>query len=458
MGKFSTGVTTSIYRIASDIAVIIVTFILWTIFFGGDFFSTQRIGAVILFMLIYVLCSQGTDLYNITTFYYADRVFWRVTYSFCMAVGGTYIVYYLNGILGEEELFLLTLFGIVYILEFLNVLGARILVRKLAKKYMPRTVLVGEIEQFEKFHRYMSRNIIAINEIGYISLKENPDERYLAGVSQMEQCLQDYYINQVYVLEKNFDDVQIREIINLCIDMGIRINVVHHCSNIDNVHTYIYSHGTYPVVTYHLMSLNKVQGMVKRTMDIVGALAGIILTIPIMLVTAVVIKLTSPGPVIFAQKRIGQNGKPFKMYKFRSMYQDAEERKKELMKYNTISDGLMFKIQDDPRITPVGKFIRKTSIDELPQFFNVLMGDMSLIGTRPPTPDEVSLYQRKYWKRISIKPGITGAWQVSGRSAITDFDRVVELDTEYISNWSIWLDIKIIFKTIKILINRTGAY
>lgn len=158
-------------------------------------------------------------------------------------------------------------------------------------------------------------------------------------------------------------------------------------------------------------------------------------------------------PAIFVQKRVGKNGRIFNFYKFRSMYIDAEKRKKELMAQNQMQGG-MFKMDNDPRITPTGQFIRKTSLDELPQFYNVLVGDMSLVGTRPPTVDEFEKYTPSQKRRLNFKPGITGLWQVSGRSNITDFDEVVKLDVEYIDNWSIWSDIKILLKTIFVVFKK----
>ena len=210
------------------------------------------------------------------------------------------------------------------------------------------------------------------------------------------------------------------------------------------------------MATYTLRTQSTWQLVLKRVMDICGAVVGLILCgiISIFLVPA--IKLDSPGPAIFSQIRIGKNGRRFKFYKFRSMYVDAEERKKELMKNNEM-DGLMFKMEDDPRITKVGKFIRKTSLDEFPQFWNVLIGDMSLVGTRPPTEDEFNKYNGHYKRRLMMTPGITGLWQVSGRSSITDFDEVVKLDLEYIDNWSLLGDIKILFKTVISVIKRDGA-
>lgn len=210
------------------------------------------------------------------------------------------------------------------------------------------------------------------------------------------------------------------------------------------------------MATYTLRTQSTWQLVLKRVMDICGAVVGLILCgiISIFLIPA--IKLDSPGPAIFSQIRIGKNGRRFKFYKFRSMYVDAEERKKELMKNNEM-DGLMFKMEDDPRITKVGKFIRKTSLDEFPQFWNVLAGDMSLVGTRPPTEDEFNKYNGHYKRRLMMTPGITGLWQVSGRSSITDFDEVVKLDLEYIDNWSLLGDIKILFKTVISVIKRDGA-
>ena len=210
------------------------------------------------------------------------------------------------------------------------------------------------------------------------------------------------------------------------------------------------------IVTMGTLELKLRDRVLKRAMDIVGGLAGCLISIPIIAITAIPLKLESPGPLIFKQKRVGLNGRVFYIHKLRSMYMDAEERKKSLMAQNEMN-GLMFKMQDDPRITKVGKFIRKTSIDELPQFFDVLRGDMSLVGTRPPTLDEYRQYESHHKRRLSMKPGITGLWQVSGRSDIEDFEEVVRLDVKYIDNWSLWGDIKILFKTVYVVFAGRGA-
>ena len=210
------------------------------------------------------------------------------------------------------------------------------------------------------------------------------------------------------------------------------------------------------IVTMGTVELKLRDQIAKRCMDIVGGLVGCILSIPIIAIVAIPLKIESPGPLFFKQKRVGRNGRYFYIHKLRSMYMDAEERKKELMAQNEMN-GLMFKMEDDPRVTKVGKFIRKTSIVELPQFFDVLRGDMSLVGTRPPTVDEYKQYESHHKRRLSMKPGITGLWQVSGRSNIEDFEEVVKLDVTYIDNWSLWNDIKILFKTVYVVFAGRGA-
>ncbi|WP_129727567.1 sugar transferase [Ectobacillus funiculus] len=195
----------------------------------------------------------------------------------------------------------------------------------------------------------------------------------------------------------------------------------------------------------------------KRTLDILGVLVGLVALSILFFIVALLIKLEDPkGPVFFSQKRVGKNGKEFKMYKFRSMVTDAEAKLEELLKYNEV-DGAMFKMKDDPRITKVGKFIRKTSIDELPQLFNVLKGDMSLVGPRPPLPREVKEYTNYHMQRLLVTPGCTGIWQASARNSV-GFEEMVEMDLEYIRKRSFSFDLKIIFKTFTVLLGSKNAF
>ena len=227
--------------------------------------------------------------------------------------------------------------------------------------------------------------------------------------------------------------------------------------------------GDYTVLTSSLNYATSTQLHLKRLMDIVGGLIGCLITLVLIIFVGPLIYISSPGPIFFSQERVGRNGKKFKMYKFRTMYLDAEERKAELMALNRVEDGMMFKLDYDPRIIGnrrlpdgtikegLGSFLRKTSLDEFPQMVNILRGDMSLVGTRPPTVDEWEKYELHHRARLAFRPGLTGLWQVSGRSNITDFEEVVRLDTEYIDNWNIGLDIKILLQTFGVVFKNDGA-
>ena len=248
-------------------------------------------------------------------------------------------------------------------------------------------------------------------------------------------------------------DIPLESIIMGFEQMGIPVSLNIDVFNLAVEEKAITSFGPYNVISFKPNSQKLVPMMCKRLMDIIGSLFGLFLTGILTLVLAPVIKIQSPGPVFFSQVRVGINGRKFKMYKFRSMYIDAEQRKAELMGQNEMQ-GLMFKIKDDPRVTPIGRFIRRTSLDEFPQFLNVLKGDMSLVGTRPPTLDEYVRYENFHLKRLSIKPGITGLWQVSGRNNVKNFDDVIRLDFRYIDQWSLLLDIKILLKTVGVVFGK----
>lgn len=271
------------------------------------------------------------------------------------------------------------------------------------------------------------------------------------------------------VVDEVFIDVykskeQLAELSDVFLQMGIvvHIGMGYLPENLPNA--FMEKMGEADAVTASIKTASGWQLSIKRITDIVGAIVGLAITGVAYIFVAPAIRIASPGPVFFKQKRVGKNGRIFNIYKFRSMYMDAEERKKELMAQNEMQ-GLMFKMENDPRIIGsekgpgkgLGNFIRKTSIDELPQFWNILKGDMSLVGTRPPTVNEYEQYDLRHKIRLSMKPGLTGMWQVSGRSEITDFEEVVRLDTEYIEKWSIWLDIRILFKTFNVVLDKKGS-
>ncbi len=314
--------------------------------------------------------------------------------------------------------------------------------------------------------------------VGYVIsgvvLTEKTDEEKILNypiVSDLDG-VSDYivreWIDSVYI-DAPFSDERIVKLMDDCSVMAVPTHF--HVPNMtrNGVKRFSEKLGGTTVLTTSINYATPLQSFIKRLFDVIIGLIGSIFAILIMIVVGPIIKKKSPGPILFKQERIGQNGKHFYMYKLRTMYMDAEEKKKELMAQNRIKDGMMFKLDFDPRIignkilpdgtkkTGIGEFLRKTSLDEFPQFFNVLGGSMSMIGTRPPTVDEWSKYELHHRARLATKPGITGLWQVSGRSEITDFEEVVKLDTEYIANWSIGQDLKILFKTFGAVLRRKGA-
>ena len=279
----------------------------------------------------------------------------------------------------------------------------------------------------------------------------------VAEVQNILEYMKKNVVDGLFIAVSGVEELP-RDIQRTCMEMGVSTHIkitedlsLGGESMLDKV-------GDFTVLTRSIKIASSSQIFLKRLIDICAGIVGLIAMLLCYIFVAPAIYIKSPGPIFFSQTRIGKNGRKFKIYKFRSMYMDAEERKKELMSQNKIADGMMFKMDDDPRIIKgIGHFIRDYSIDELPQFWNVLKGDMSLIGTRPPTIEEYEKYDFHHKVRLAMKPGITGMWQTSGRSNITDFEEVVKLDAYYITNWSFALDLKILLKTIKVVLKRDGA-
>jgi len=254
----------------------------------------------------------------------------------------------------------------------------------------------------------------------------------------------------------NLPQEQVQDVSEMFVTMGITVHINMDFIPLELPNKTVHTWGGMTVVSGSMRMQSPSQAFLKRSMDIIGGTVGLLATGVLTIFLAPAIFIESPGPIFFSQKRVGKNGRFFKIYKFRSMCVDAEAKKKDLIQYNKIK-GNMFKIDDDPRITKVGKFIRKTSMDEFPQFWNVLKGDMSLVGTRPPTVNEYEQYELAHRRRLSIKPGLTGIWQVRGRSNVVDFEEVVKMDAEYISNWSLGLDCKLLVKTVGVLMGDRNA-
>lgn len=290
---------------------------------------------------------------------------------------------------------------------------------------------------------------------GIIILDEDMTGQKIAGmpivanIHTMMNYIKNEIVDEVYIDVDYKIRQQIKPMVMELEDMGVTVNLkLEILDSYKNFDCKLGNIGSIPVVIFANRIYDWKGMFIKRCVDIIGSIVGLIIMLMAMVLVAPAIKIESKGPIFFRQKRVGKNGRIFYIFKFRSMYIDAEERKMELMAQNEMS-GLMFKMKDDPRITKVGKFIRRTSIDELPQFINVLRGDMSLVGTRPPTVNEFKQYKGHHKRRLSMKPGITGMWQAYGRRSVYDFEDIVKMDLDYIDNWSIMLDIKILLKTVQ---------
>lgn len=466
MNKSNAGANTNTVQMLLDVLILVCAFGMAFCIQGykmEDRVTLAMMALVAVFILIYLLSNKEEYLYNVTMFYYLDRVQRKITKSFLIATIATAALMSFIASGEEARKFYLVFLIIAYVLASVKMFFFKPINKLVTGENAPRTAFAGKRGQFNKFRYFLEKTSIRVNPIGYIAMRredlEGAEEEYLGCLEDLEQLIREHSLDQIYIIQKQGEELPFtQKYVDLCIDMGVTVRLVVDFYKRRRANSYVSTVGTYPIITYHTITLNSYEQMIKRVMDIFGGLVGILISSPIMLVTAIAIKIDSPGPVLFKQTRVGQNGRQFRIYKFRSMYIDAEERKKELMAQNEIEGGVMFKMKDDPRITKVGKVIRKLSIDELPQFFNVVQGTMSLVGTRPPTLDEVEKYKRNQWRRISIKPGLTGMWQVSGRSKVQNFDDIVELDTEYIDNWSLWLDIKILLKTVLVLLKHNDAY
>ena len=323
--------------------------------------------------------------------------------------------------------------------------------------------------------RFCENNLENKQPLGICILDENRmgdsicDVPVTATAESVVDFLCDKWVDEVF-LSVPVDYPYPSALISDLADMGLVVHV-----EMEQMHVEQWQHQTIQrlsgttVRTLSMTLATPLQRAVKRTIDIIGGIAGCVLTGLLTLVIGPMIYIKSPGPIFFTQTRVGKNGRQFKLYKFRSMYLDAEARKAELMAQNRVQGGLMFKLEYDPRIIGcekradgtikkgIGNFIRDYSLDEFPQFFNVLKGELSLCGTRPPTVDEWDKYELHHRARLAIKPGITGLWQISGRSNITDFEQVVELDKKYIREWSIGLDFRILLQTIKVVLGKDGS-
>ena len=367
----------------------------------------------------------------------------------------------------SSEVFSRAVFLRLWILAIMITYMGRVLlklwVRKVLrnKEKLQKLILVSTGREVKTTIEELEKQKYKNYYISGIILLEKTDIEKILGIPVIS-CGEDAILGiQNSIVDEVFLDCStrnplVKRILSACREMGLTTHYNLGNNDMLSETSMVENFGGFAVLTSSIKFADSRQLFLKRLMDIAGGIIGMILTGILTIILAPIIYIRSPGPVFFSQERVGRNGRKFKIYKFRSMYPDAEERKKELMEKNKMQ-GLMFKMDDDPRIIPIGKFIRKTSLDEFPQFFNVLKGDMSLVGTRPPTVDEYEQYETHHRVRLAAKPGLTGMWQVSGRSDIVDFEEVVALDKKYIEEWNIGLDIRILLETVKVVLTGKGS-
>jgi exopolysaccharide biosynthesis polyprenyl glycosylphosphotransferase len=278
----------------------------------------------------------------------------------------------------------------------------------------------------------------------------------IGSLNDLEKILREQVIDEVFITLpfKSFYS-EIENVIRLCEKVGVEAKIPIDLFSLNLAKETVSRYGDIQVIDFYTSPKMNWQLFTKRLIDIIGSSVLLILLSPLFSVVYILIKITSRGPIFFKQQRVGYNGRLFTCLKFRTMVENAEALKKQLMGLNEV-DGPVFKIKDDPRITKIGRVLRKTSIDELPQLINVLKGDMSLVGPRPPVPTEVTQYELMHRRRLSMRPGITCTWQVNGRNSIP-FEKWMELDKQYIDDWSLWLDFKILAKTIPTVLRGSGA-
>jgi len=454
----------NILQFSLDISFLILTYFL-AYFIAGKlttlYVMVHYLWILIIFIPIWVSVMALNRMYDKTTFYYPDRVLRSIIFASLFSGLGLGTMLFFVKETSTSRLFIGVFFLLCVFIMCLERFGFGLFYRLTnTNSNSPRMIIVSSEEDTPSIFKYLRKTHIRYNIIGTVLVgggNTTNSEFNLGNLENLGEILKSHVVDQVLFYMPNDYAGGVEKYVLLCERMGVTVNVVLNPYDLQLSHVYISMLGPLPVLTFHTVIFNPVQQAIKRTMDIVGSLVGLVFTLVAAIIIVPAIKLDSPGPIIFKQQRVGRYGRIFNIYKFRTMCIDAEDKKKALLDMNEHKNGLMFKIKEDPRITQVGAFLRKTSLDEVPQFFNVLKGDMSLVGTRPPTLDEVGQYDCEHWRRISIKPGLTGMWQVNGRSDIDDFEDVVALDTRYIDEWSVWLDVDILIKTISRVIKMKSA-
>jgi exopolysaccharide biosynthesis polyprenyl glycosylphosphotransferase len=462
----------NLYLLLTDLFCIIVSFIFsaWIRFGGiiGDWTNSLYGFASAFLLILYVAIYYTYDTYSLVF----KRGFWEEFKAVCKINGIFAVTFTLALFIFQEgayysRVFFISFFLMNILITYIARQYFKILLLSLYKKSSAskKLMILTTTDQVKELLLNMQKEYDWEHQITCLTLlDDNRAGEIIDGVEvkgdfhTMFETAKNQALDSVLIhLPGTYSlPVSLEEIILEFENMGITVNLSINTFGLKLHEKKFQELGGYHVLTFSSKLFSERQLRLKRFLDIAAGLVGCLITAVLTVFIAPAIMIESPGPVLFSQVRVGKNGRRFRIYKFRSMYMDAEARKKELLAQNEMS-GYMFKLTNDPRITKVGSFLRKTSLDEFPQFINILRGDMSLVGTRPPTEDEFLQYENRHKRRLTLKSGLTGLWQVSGRSNITDFEEVVKLDLEYIDNWNIFIDIKIILKTLWVVLFGRGS-
>ncbi len=397
-----------------------------------------------------ILESQG--FYNRQVVSSRMAMFWPLARSCVMVTTGLVLLFFLfraNAPRGVAVLFAIISFALVWTKEEILLIVMR---SRMAKaQYHRRIVLAGIPSETGRLRReFLLRHGDEVEVTSEFNLANSP-------ISELIELLHEHSVSGVLVSAKHAHFEHVENIIRVCEIEGVEAYLVADFFATQIARASFDELLGHPLIVFRTTPEASWQMILKLLVDFFGALLLLVVTAPVMLAVAAMVKITSPGPVLFRQQRSGLNGAPFTIFKFRTMTSNAEQLKHELAAMNEMS-GPVFKVTNDPRITSLGRFLRKWSLDELPQLFNVVRGEMSLVGPRPLPVDEVKRFNDlAHRRRLSVKPGLTCLWQVSGRNQISDFKEWVRLDLEYIDNWSFWLDVRILFRTIPAVLRNTGA-
>lgn len=411
------------------------------------------------YLWLYLLIVPGTvfllkalGFYNRPVLFSRRETAWVLSHAVTLAVLGLVTVLFLR----KQELARAVIFlfgGFAFLLVMVKEeLVLSWMQSKLGQEQLRRrVVLVGMAEDTAQIERDLETKARgAVEVLARLDLHETSGEKLI-------ELLHDRAANGVILSARHTYFEQVEKLIELCELEGVEVWLLADFFKTRVSQTSVDDFLGRPTVVFRSAPEASWQGVAKQTLDFVGALVLLLLASPVFLLAALAVKLTSSGPVLFRQQRSGLNGRPFTMLKFRTMVTDAEQLKAELASFNEM-DGPVFKVTNDPRVTPVGRFLRKWSVDELPQLWNVLRFEMSLVGPRPLPVDEVRrINDPAHRRRLSVKPGLTCLWQISGRNEVSSFKEWVRLDLEYIDNWSLWLDLKILLKTIPVVLTGAGA-